>query len=526
MPPDTENQYVCLTVKKSKVTFTILGAYLSPSSRLNCERLREILTTTPQPWVITGDFNAHHYLWGSSKINSRGRRLVSIASEQELCLLNDGSPTYLRGTAYSSCLDLSFVSRSFNRRVKWFADLETRGSDHIPTYLTIEGLTSSKCSGAVQSIDWPKFKSILEDRCRDEMPSSLGDAIKGALQVATHSTLKSSKRTEFDIELEKLRALRRRAERRYRRTKSIHDLRLARRTQKKIQRRMNKLASQRWASFCESLDPRKPLSLIWRTVRGLRATPGQRHPFNSLALYLQCSEIEVAESFCRRIAGVASSTGTQTPDHSPSSRDPRMECPFSLDELEAALALCRRSSAPGPDGITYRALCNLGERARMALLLLYNDSWQTGTVPQEWKSSRLIPLLKAGKSPLDISSYRPIALASCVGKVMERMVLTRLEWYLEHYEIYPDTLTGFRRGRSSIDNVVDLVTYVEFQKACKRLSAALFLDVKGAYDNVTHEAILKALEVIGLGGKTYLWVRSYLQMRSFYVLTGDGPTPQ
>uniref|UniRef100_A0A6G4ZWZ3 Putative tick transposon n=1 Tax=Rhipicephalus microplus TaxID=6941 RepID=A0A6G4ZWZ3_RHIMP len=108
---------------------------------------------------------------------------------------------------------------------------------------------------------------------------------------------------------------------------------------------------------------------------------------------------------------------------------------------------------------------------------------------------------------------------------MERMILTRMEWYLEHYEIYPVSMTGFRRGHSSIDNVVDLVTYVQHQKACKRLCAALFLDVKGAYDNVTHQAIFSALEAVGLGGKIYMWVYSYLQLRSFYVMTANGPTP-
>lgn len=186
-----------------------------------------------------------------------------------------------------------------------------------------------------------------------------------------------------------------------------------------------------------------------------------------------------------------------------------------MEELEAALASCRRSSSPGHDGITYATLRHLGQEARRVLLDRFNQSWHDGLVPQEWKLSRLVPLLKPGKSPIDLASYRPIALASCVGKVMERMVLTRLEWYLEHYNIYPEIMAGFRRGRSSIDNVIDLVTYIQQQKSLKRLSAALFLDVKGAYDNVTHEAILNALEFVGIGGQLFRWLRSYLSMRAF-----------
>lgn len=109
---------------------------------------------------------------------------------------------------------------------------------------------------------------------------------------------------------------------------------------------------------------------------------------------------------------------------------------------------------------------------------------------------------------------------------MERMILTRLQWYLEHNNIYPEVMAGFRRGRSSIDCVVDLVTFAQQEKSRKRISAALFLDVKGAYDNVVHEAILDALEHFGLGGRVYRWIESFLSGRSFYVMTEDGPTSQ
>lgn len=133
--PDDNNQCVCLTVKRRDFTFTLVGAYISPSSRFDSARLSAILSATPGPWIVTGDFNAHHPLWGSLKMDRRGRQVVSFASDQELRCVNDGSPTFLRGSTYSSCLDLTFVSRSLTHKVQWFADNETHGSDHIPTYL-------------------------------------------------------------------------------------------------------------------------------------------------------------------------------------------------------------------------------------------------------------------------------------------------------------------------------------------------------------------------------------------------------
>uniref|UniRef100_A0A6G5AC78 Putative tick transposon n=1 Tax=Rhipicephalus microplus TaxID=6941 RepID=A0A6G5AC78_RHIMP len=119
VPPDNDNQYICLTVKKRGLTVTVVGAYLSPSSRFDHRRLGHILSSTPGPWVIIGDFNAHHTLWGSPKISAKGRSLITFASDNELCLLNDGSPTFLRGPGYSSCLDLAFVSRGLVRCAGW-----------------------------------------------------------------------------------------------------------------------------------------------------------------------------------------------------------------------------------------------------------------------------------------------------------------------------------------------------------------------------------------------------------------------
>lgn len=323
VPPDNDNQYICLTVKKRGLTVTVVGAYLSPSSRFDHRRLGHILSSTPGPWVIIGDFNAHHTLWGSPKISAKGRSLITFASDNELCLLNDGSPTFLRGPGYSSCLDLAFVSRGLVRCAGWFADIETHGSDHIPTYVKIRGLSPCKVRETIQRVDWTKFESLMEERCQENTSFDLEEVIKSTVQDTVCTLTCSSRVTEFDVELERLRALRRRAERRYRRTKAIDDLRIARRLQKKIQRRIDKLESQRWAAFCASLDPRKPLSHLWRTIRGLRTSPIQRSPFKALALSQQRSEVDVAEEFCANLSGqladpnisTLSRGGTTSHDH-------------------------------------------------------------------------------------------------------------------------------------------------------------------------------------------------------------------
>lgn len=150
---------------------------------------------------VTRDFNAHHLLWGSSDINSKGRSLVSFASDQGLYLLNDGSPTFLRGTNYGSCLDQMFVSQCLSGRTQWFPDIETHGSDHIPTYLKVHGLESHFDRNVFRVTNWSQFQSEVEDFCGGDELGDLESAIGSTLVACRRSVRLSPKITEFDIEL-------------------------------------------------------------------------------------------------------------------------------------------------------------------------------------------------------------------------------------------------------------------------------------------------------------------------------------
>lgn len=79
--------------------------------------------------------------------------------------------------------------------------------------------------------------------------------------------------------------------------------------------------------------------------------------------------------------------------------------------------------------------------------------------------------------PLDISSYRPIALTSCVVKLIRKMIYYRHELFYETSMAYLSSMAGFRHGRSSFDGVLDLVTSVQALRTRKCLTAAVSLDI-------------------------------------------------
>ena len=125
--------------------------------------------------------------------------------------------------------------------------------------------------------------------------------------------------------------------------------------------------------------------------------------------------------------------------------------PFSLTELSTAICKLSSSTASGPDQIAYPLLKHLPEPAQLLLLSLFNKSWSSHTFPSCWKPTIIIPIHKPGKPTSSPFSFRPISLTSCISKLFERLILSRLTFHLESNHLLSTCQAGFRPGRSPLD---------------------------------------------------------------------------
>jgi len=171
--------------------------------------------------------------------------------------------------------------------------------------------------------------------------------------------------------------------------------------------------------------------------------------------------------------------------------------PFCLDELLDALSNSN-DCVVGLDDIHYQMLKHLPSEVLLTLLNILNDIWLTGNFPSSWRQSYVVPIAKPGKDTSDPTNYRPIALTSCVCKVMECMVNNRLVWYLERNKIITPTQIGFRKGRSTTDQLVCLESFVREAFIQKQHVTAVFFDLEEAYDITWKFGILKDLHDAGL----------------------------
>ena len=71
----------------------------------------QLVNQLPPPYIILGDFNAKHQLWGNDRTDERGQVIEQFINATNICILNTGQHTYFHvANGSSSAIDLSLCS--------------------------------------------------------------------------------------------------------------------------------------------------------------------------------------------------------------------------------------------------------------------------------------------------------------------------------------------------------------------------------------------------------------------------------
>ena len=198
-----------------------------------------------------------------------------------------------------------------------------------------------------------------------------------------------------------------------------------------------KAKTEAWQTICSSLSPRsnpKPVHSLLRSIAGSSSSsssspnfPNCSSPRESASVYaaylrshFSISQPKALHSRARRYLTELRRATCSEESHS------SFCSPFSLAEFLAAASNLSSSTATGPDKLAYPMLNHLPRSGLDFLLHIFNLSWSSHSFPSIWKTSSIIPIYKMGK-PLDSpASFRPSSLTSCVSKLFERIILSRL----------------------------------------------------------------------------------------------------
>ena len=194
--------------------------------------------------------------------------------------------------------------------------------------------------------------------------------------------------------------------------------------------------------------------------------------------------------------------------------------PITIQDTISVASKLKNKTSQGHDNISSKLMKQSIEYIALPLTHIINQSMTTGTVPEEMKRAKIIPIFKSGNQHL-FNNYRPISLLPAFSKLLEKIISIKLIKYLESQKLIYEHQYGFRPKHSTIHPIIHLLNQIatEHDKPSKNLTLSVFIDLSKAFDTISHEILLKKLENLGIRGIPNLWFRNYLTNRKQYINT-------
>ena len=186
------------------------------------------------------------------------------------------------------------------------------------------------------------------------------------------------------------------------------------------------------------------------------------------------------------------------------------------DEIKNIISSFHANKSLGPNSIDAHILKLLKDEICEPLCNIFNLSFSTGVHPDLLKISKTIPIFKKG-SRLLVSNYRPISLLSNLNKILEKLMFSRMNKFLEDFKCIYTLQFGFRAKHSTNHTLIDITENVKSALDNKLYACGLFVDLQKAFDTVNHKILLDKLSHYGVRGIANDWFSSYLSNRSQYV---------
>ena len=187
-----------------------------------------------------------------------------------------------------------------------------------------------------------------------------------------------------------------------------------------------------------------------------------------------------------------------------------LDVPFTIEEVGKAVNRMKLMKSAGPDDLMAEHLKYGGRSIVMWLTGILNSIVEVEQVPTCLKLGITIPIYKGGgKDPLDVNSYRGITLNSVLSKVLETLILNRLEPLFMEAGIPHPNQSAYRKGVSCADAIFATQEVINrYLQEGSKVYMCLY-DLQKAFNSVEFPVLLKRLFDVGVNSKTWRILRSW-----------------
>ncbi|KAJ8706380.1 hypothetical protein PYW08_011006 [Mythimna loreyi] len=321
----------------------------SDEERIDLDFIKNLLSNVQGPLLVMGDFNGHHYRWGSDTCDNFGSGLADLMDELDLCVINNGCATRRGSTGQnSSCVDLTFCSSNIASIFNWNRLDMTYGSDHYPIMVEIPSKSSPNATSPpllkyqLNLVDWDLYAKILDLRV-SSLPLISGanaqecfTAFSNAISATADDCFPSKKPSSgkipsppwWDRECSAAIRARNEAEKQLNADMNLENLINFKHVLAKSRKLLKRKKREGWRRYCDSLSPSTPASVVWRKLKSFRNS--MRSPSRSM------TSKELGHQFFSKLAPAYAPNKDECayPEFQLTSDEPLDE-PFTSEELNS-----------------------------------------------------------------------------------------------------------------------------------------------------------------------------------------------
>ena len=188
------------------------------------------------------------------------------------------------------------------------------------------------------------------------------------------------------------------------------------------------------------------------------------------------------------------------------------------DLVTKIMSNLKEKSSYGFDNIPMRVLKDGVNYLAKPYYILMKKICEQNKIPQQWKTSRVIPLFKKGDKT-DINNYRPISNLCAGSKILEKLILQRLMDIEEKsgVNLTGERQHGFKKGFSTTTACQEILAKVSDAMDRGEYAIMASLDLTAAFDVVNVDLLLKRMEIMGIPQNLISLLKVWLKGRQAYV---------
>ncbi|KAL5270988.1 hypothetical protein ACHWQZ_G001587 [Mnemiopsis leidyi] len=509
--------------------------------------------------AVCGDFNAkldnmsrfsHH-----QETNDNGERLLDLCDEHKLVITNTRFQkglsklwTYEDPKKQRHQIDFILWRKKWINSVKncqAYNSMQTVGSDHriVSCFVQVSyRVNKIPAKDPLRSVDWQelnnnpllrhhyavevrnRYDSLLDNADLEADYECLMESIaSSALEVLPKKKKRRKENPYKDPNIDHHRHVLQQSALAHRTAPSFSTKEKLEEAKKQLDEAYTTATKQfveKQTSFLEKSNPEHRHHSSWKIIRDL--TSSNAVPFSKIPGGTTEERLNIWYEHFKSLLGSSSCS----PDLSSPffnmhvSKTLPISCePFDLLELEQVLNSLNSSKSPGLDNIP-PTVWKL-KPFRRDLLGFCNEALVNGRVPDAWTTASIIPIPKKG----DLSkpgNYRGISLAPVAAKIFNKLLLNRIYPHVD--PLLRPNQNGFRRGRSTLPQILALRRIIEECRIGKKSAAIVFVDFSKAFDSINRDALFHILSLYGIPAPIIKAIRLLYDSAKSRVQTSDGLT--